>query len=167
MSEAVIMSQLRKATRCYDDWQDLTSYFEGSRLSAGIHIAIMVEPFLGYILDGRKTVESRFSKNLIAPHHRIVPGDLVLLKAGRVCAAFRASSVEFVELRASERVRLRRDYSDVICADEEFWAARQDKRYATLVGISDVKALTPLTVAKRDRRGWLVLRAPTELLSLL
>lgn len=167
MSATVIMSQLGKATECYDDWRDLTPYFVGARLSAGIHLAIIVEPFLGYILDGKKTIESRFSKNQIAPHHRIAPGDLVLLKAGPVVASFRASSVEFVELDFSERARLRQDYSDVICADEQFWATRQDKRYPTLVGISDVKTLTPLTVAKRDRRGWLVLRAPVEQLSLL
>lgn len=98
MSEAVIMSQLVKTTECYDDRQDLASYFEGPQLSTGIHLAIMIEPFLGYILNGKKTIESRFSKNLIAPHRRIVPGDLVLLKAGPIVASFCASSVEFVEL---------------------------------------------------------------------
>jgi hypothetical protein len=49
----------------------------------------MVEPYLGYILEGKKTIESRFSKPLIPPYRRVALGDVVLLKAGAIAASFR------------------------------------------------------------------------------
>src|ERR1700680_4435376 len=53
----------------------------GSELpSCGIHLAVFVEPFLGYVLDGSKTVESRFSVNRCAPFGKVSRGDVVLLK---------------------------------------------------------------------------------------
>lgn len=158
MSNSAIMYQLESAADRHPDWRKLAPEINGTSLGAGIHIAVMIDPFLTYILDGTKTIESRFSKHLIAPYQRIHPGDLVFLKAGPIVAAFRASTVECVGLTETERARLREDYSERICADEEFWAARADRNYATLIGISQVQRLTPLTVPKHDRRGWLVLR---------
>lgn len=152
-----ILNQLARAADKYGDWKRL-ELFDGSSATAGVHLAVMVEPFLGYILDGRKTIESRFSKPLIAPYRRIAVGDIVLLKAGCIVACFRAGSVEFIELDDEERRRIVRDHSGTICADEAFWDARVDKRYCTLIGIEDVRQLTSLKVDKRDRRGWLVLR---------
>lgn len=157
MSELRILTQIAEAADTYEDWKRL-ELFAGASATAGIHVAIMVEPFLTYILNGKKTIESRFSKPLIAPYRRVAVGDIVLLKAGPVVASFRASSAQFVELDDRERVRLIRDYSDAICADRAFWDDRADKHYATLLGIGDVRQLTPLKVDKRDRRGWLILR---------
>jgi hypothetical protein len=157
LSDVQILHQVVAAAGNYDDWKRI-ELFAGDCSDAGLHIACMVEPFLGYILDGKKTIESRFSKPLIPPYRRVTVGDVVLLKAGLIVASFRTASVEFVELNDREFNRLVTDYSNAICADEEFWAARAGKRYATLLGISDVRQLTPLKVDKRDRRGWIVLR---------
>lgn len=160
MSNSSIMDQISRAVTTHRDWDRLTPYFSGGSCPYGIHLAVMVEPFLRYILDGTKTIETRFSKNLIAPYRRIAPGDLVFLKAGPVVASFRAASVECVDLNDYERVRLRECYSKEICADDEFWDQRDDRNYATLIGIEDVQRLTPVAVPKHDRRGWLVLRTP-------
>lgn len=157
MSEACILHQIAAAADVYDDWKQL-ELFAGESSGVGIHIACMVEPFLGYILEGKKTIESRFSKPLIPPYRRVAIGDIVLLKAGPIVASFRTASVEFIELNDREFNRLIKDHSAAICADEEFWEARIGKRYATLLGISDVRPLTPLKVDKQDRRGWMVLR---------
>lgn len=162
MSNANILNQLSWATTSHRDWSRFAPYLSGDDCSYGVHIAVMVEPFLGYILDGTKTIETRFSKNLIPPYRRITPGDLVLLKAGPVVAAFCASSVECVDLNDDERTRLRRDYSKDICADDAFWKSRDDRNYATLIGIDDVQKLTPVSVPKHDRRGWLVVRSPRD-----
>lgn len=160
MSNSTILDQLSSAVTTHHDWDALTPYFLDRNCGSGVHLAVMVEPFLGYILNGVKIIESRFSKNLIPPYRQIAVGDLVLLKAGPVVAAFRASSVECVGLDDNERARLRNNYSTDICADDTFWNERDDKNYATLIGITDVRRLTPVHVPKRDRRGWLVLRAP-------
>jgi hypothetical protein len=157
MSEARILEQIAAAAETHDDWKQL-ELFAGQSACAGMHIACMVEPFLGYILEGKKTIESRFSKPLIAPYQRAAVGDVVLLKAGPIVASFRTAWVEFIELNRQQRTRLVADYSEAICADEAFWEARTDKRFATLLGISEVRRLTPLKVDKQDRRGWMVLR---------
>jgi hypothetical protein len=169
--ESLILEHLSDIVADDPAWFALSSYFSGDRSSSGIHLAVMIEPYLTYILSGRKTIESRFSKNLIPPYRRILPDDLVLLKAGPVVGAFRAGSVECVDLDQHEMNRLRTDYSDAICADDDFWYARDGKNYATLIGIAEVHVLPPVSIAKRDRRGWLVLRpsraSQVEQLSLL
>ncbi|MGH3907018.1 MAG: hypothetical protein ACRDTE_22990 [Pseudonocardiaceae bacterium] len=157
MSEARILQQIASAADVHDDWKQLELFADESS-APGLHIACMVEPFLSYILEGRKTIESRFSKPLIAPYRRIAVGDVVLLKAGLIVASFRTASIEFIELNDREFNRLIKDYSEAICADETFWRDRADKCYATLLGISDVRQLTPLKVDKHDRRGWMILR---------
>lgn len=39
--------------------------------STNIHLGIFSEPYLTYMLEGKKTVESRLSKNKIAPYNQI------------------------------------------------------------------------------------------------
>lgn len=97
MSGTRILHQISDAADVYEDWKHLELFAEHS-VGVGIHIACMVEPFLKYILEGSKTVESRFSKPLIPPYRNISVGDFVLLKAGPIVASFRASTVEFIEL---------------------------------------------------------------------
>ena len=36
--------------------------------NANLHLGVFAEPWLSYMLDGRKTIESRFGKNRIAPY---------------------------------------------------------------------------------------------------
>jgi hypothetical protein len=157
----MILDEIRTAAKEYPEWVKLLPIFDDP--SIGVHLAVMVRPYLSYILIGRKTIESRFSKNAIAPFRRIAVGDLVLLKAGPVVGSFRVSSTEFIVLNDRELARLRRDHSESICADgDEFWHARSDKKYATLIGIEDVRKLSAVTVSKRDMRGWVVLRTPSN-----
>lgn len=171
MSDQLIMDQLRAATREHEEWAALAAPFGDA--TVGIHLAVMAEPFLSYLLNGLKTIESRFSKNAIAPFGRVAIGDLVILKAGPAVGSFEVASAEFITLAGGELAPLRRKYSTAICAeDDEFWNTRVDKRYVTLTGVSDARTLPPVTVSKRDRRGWVVLRAAElnpadDLLSLL
>ena len=52
--------------------------------SKAIHLAIVNDPYYKYILEGTKTIESRFSNNRVAPYNKISPNDIVLMKkAGR------------------------------------------------------------------------------------
>src|ERR1700686_1163065 len=46
----------------------------------GIHLAVLVEPYLSLILDGKKTIESRFSTNRHAPFEQVQRGDVLILK---------------------------------------------------------------------------------------
>jgi hypothetical protein len=157
MTDAALLDRLVENTNGYPSWSVLRQEVREQR---NVHLAVMVEPYLTYILEGKKSIESRFSKPAIAPFCQIEPGELVLLKVtgGPVVGCFFADTVEFVTLNDQERARLRDDYSEAICADDDFWKAREDKRYATLVGVRNARELRPAPVAKSDRRGWIVLR---------
>lgn len=43
-----------------------------------IHLAILTEPYLEWILSGKKTVESRFSIHRVPPFGVVSPGDAFL-----------------------------------------------------------------------------------------
>lgn len=141
-----------------ETWRDLTSHITNP--ACGVHLAILVEPYLTYLLQGRKTMESRFSQNRIAPYKRVNPSDLVVVKktAGPVVASFIVTSVEFVVLTPQELLRLKTNYSSAICGNEAFWAERREKNFATLIGVGEVQEHAPREIVKPDRRGWLVLR---------
>ncbi len=154
------------------EWPSLYGPTNAITPPAGVHLAVLVEPFLRYIIEGRKTVESRFSKNCIAPYRQIGRGDLVLLKAaaGPIVGCFTASWAQCMELTGEVLAAVRTKYSAAICADDEFWSTRAEKRYVTLVGVEQARELPPVRVAKSDRRGWIVLRParlPEAQLSLL
>lgn len=159
MRQTGLLDSLIETTRNDPRWAVLREAVNDRRT---VHLAVMVEPFLSYILEGKKSIESRFSKYAIAPFCQIGTNDLVLLKltGGPVVGCFTTDSVEFVKLNEREFVRLRRSYSNAICADDDFWKTRTDKSYATLIGVRDVQELPRTRVAKSDRRGWIVLHAP-------
>src|SRR5882757_5711201 len=62
-------------------------------LTNGIHLAVFVEPYLSFVLEGKKTVESRFSVNRHAPYEQVRSGDLIVLKksSGPICGVCRVS----------------------------------------------------------------------------
>jgi hypothetical protein len=38
--------------------------------------------------------------------------------------------------------------------DDDFWAARAEKRFASLIEINDTVKIETMALEKRDRRGW-------------
>jgi len=65
-----------------------------------IHLAVFVEPFLTFVLEGRKTVESRFSIHRRPPFGCVRSGDLVLIKesGGPIVAMAEVSRVWYYQL---------------------------------------------------------------------
>jgi hypothetical protein len=129
-----------------------------------VHLAIFVEPYLSLVLDGRKTIESRFGVNMCAPHGRVSPNDLLLLKrvSGPVIGVCKVDKTWFFDLRTSELDRVRERFSRQLCAeDPAFWLARAHTSFATLMKVDCVTPLEPIAVQKRDRRGWVVVREPS------
>lgn len=127
-----------------------------------VHLAVFVEPFLGYILDGSKTIESRFSVNRCAPFERVSQGDVVLLKrtGGPVVGIVQVRTVWSYRLDESSWGLIRRQFTEALRAqDPEFWEHRRAASYATLMAIDHVLALKPIEWEKRDRRGWVVVRS--------
>jgi hypothetical protein len=127
----------------------------------GIHLAIFSEPFLSLVLNGRKTVESRFSRNRCAPFGEVGDGDIILIKevSGPICGLALAKQARFYDLANDSLDSLKQRYGAPICADDEFWESRRDAAYATLIELSEPASIDPLLCDKRDRRGWVSLRS--------
>lgn len=131
--------------------------------TARVHLAIFHEPFLSLLLAGKKTVESRFSVNRVAPFGFVACDDLILLKrsTGPIVGIALAGDPGFYELDPDSWATIRRRFAAAICApDNAFWAARAHARYATLIPIKAAVAFAPFPITKRDRRGWVLLPPP-------
>ena len=125
-----------------------------------LHLAVLVDPYLDFILSGKKTIESRFSLKRCPPYERVHPGDVLLLKkvGGPVLGISRVSELLFYELDRLCLKSIQKKHADAISpADREFWKDREKASFATLIWLENVKAIQPLAVRKRDRRGWVIL----------
>lgn len=149
-------------------WEEKISQFSKDT-PYGIHLAIFVEPYLQYVLDGKKTVESRFSINHCAPHNRVFSGDVLLLKksGGPIVGMCEVSNVWFYNLDKNSWSEIRREFTQALCAqDPEFWSKRKLASFATLMKIKKPVKTKPVYLDKRDRRGWVVLKQRTSQSSL-
>lgn len=134
-----------------------------------LHLAVMSEPFLTYVLQGKKSVESRFSEKRVAPYGRVDAGDLLLFKrsAGAVLAAAIVTAVQQFRLDESAWELIWTRYGDALCASEAFLSTRTEAVYATLMTFCRVRTLQEIAIDKRDRRGWVVLSECERQLDLL
>jgi len=142
-------------------WEPYLTSVLTERSSIGMHLAIFVEPYLQFILDGKKTVESRFSERRIAPYGHIKKNDVILLKrsGGPVVGLCLAASVWHYELDVHSWQEIRSEFSQALCAqDPEFWRRRKGAEYATLIRLTKVHSIHPLRISKTDRRGWVILK---------
>lgn len=130
-----------------------------------LHLAVLVEPYLGAILAGQKTIESRFARQRRAPYGQAAGGDIVILKrsGGPILGLAMISQAQDYALTAGVLQELQAAYAAPLWAQEPaFWAARVGCRYATLLWLDPVLPITPLHIARRNRRGWVVLRKRAE-----
>ena len=155
---AEVFANLGERLACDRLWTGLLrDVTEGGR---GAHLGVFVEPYLRFVLDGSKTVESRFSVNRCPPWGRVERGDLLLLKAsgGPVVGVCKITYVWSYRLRPQTWRALRKEFAESLCAqDPSFWASRARAAYATLMRVSDVRRVSAVACPKRDRRGWVVL----------
>jgi hypothetical protein len=139
-------------------WESYLSLAFTSR-TVRIHLAVFQEPYLRYIIDGSKTIESRFSRNTCAPYGRVDTGDILLLKrsGGPVEALCRAADAWFYQLEPSSWSEIRHRFGKSLRVSDEFLLSRAQACFATLIRIDEVYPVSPVSVNKRDRRGWVVL----------
>ena len=145
----------------HDFWLTYLSDAADPMSRIGIHVAIFAEPFLSLVLSGRKTIESRFSRNRCAPYGEVGEGDIILVKevAGPICGVALARRTWCYDLTAETIERIKIQFGPGICADEAFWASRADALYATLIELDAMVRIAPVRWDKRDRRGWVSLRS--------
>ncbi|MCL2484323.1 MAG: ASCH domain-containing protein [Firmicutes bacterium] len=123
------------------------------------HLAILRQPFLDLILSGEKTIETRWSKNKIAPYKQIAVGDTVLLKESgkKVVATAVVDKVEFYELTDGVFEMLEKKYGKQICM--HLFTNKEDIRkrnYATLMWFRNITKCEPMEWKNRGMSGWVV-----------
>lgn len=160
----LLITNLQRALPENKYWQNYLSKFDLSRSDCPkFHLAVMAEPFLSYVFEGKKTIESRFSVNKSVPYNHVRNGDIILLKrsGGPIVGLCMVTKVWFYELNTQVWNKIRNKQAKQICADEVFWSSHKAASFATLMQINSVIAIKPIKVYKRDRRGWVVL-TPSE-----
>lgn len=143
-------------------WLNYISDVVDGKNYAAFHIAVFTEPFLQNVLDGTKTIESRFSSVKCAPFRQISNGDIILIKqsGGPVRALSRAIETTFFNFSYDCFRTMRELYGKDIGADEAFWSSKSASKYGTIVGLSNTISIEPVDVRKSDRRGWVSYYAP-------
>lgn len=145
----------------HDTWRQQLSTAIAEPLSGpAVHLAVFVQPYLDYLLDGRKTIESRFSAVKCAPFGRVATGDLVLVKVsgGPIVGVAEVGETWSYRLDKTSWKTIRREFAVALCAqDPAFWKSRQHAAFATLLQVRRVERVRPVPWKKTDRRGWVVL----------
>lgn len=126
------------------------------------HYAIFVGDAIEKILKGEKTLEGRFTQNKVPPYGCLAKGDVIFLKqaGGLVVGKAEVDNVLFFDHLDHEKItRLRQEYSDDLGVGEDFWQAKQNARFASIIFLKNPRRfLTPLRMKKKDRRPWVLER---------
>jgi hypothetical protein len=150
-----LLSSLRKSLKHHEAWSEKLAAGNGGQF--GLHLAILREPYLSFIMEGRKKVETRFAKRPCPPYERVTDGDVVLLKevGGEVVGVCEVEKVWFYKLNPGSLALIKERFANLICpADGNFWTEREEKTVATLMLLKNVVQIDRFRVEKRDRRGW-------------
>ncbi len=124
------------------------------------HLVILKKPYLRIILDGTKTIESRFTKNKPKIFRKVHPGDILFLKesAGPVRATATVKNVRWFENLDPRKIsQLQSEYNDRIKGESKYWLGKTDARFGFLVWLNNVRQITPVNINKKDWRAWVLL----------
>lgn len=134
------------------------------------HLAILTPGWSERILDGSKTIESRFTKVRCAPFKKVHEGDVVYLKesGGLVKGMFTVAKVETFENLTDAQIcdLFYKEYREQIFSDVSASMHRPPEKWltakhATLVHIADPIAFAdPFPYKQKGRSAWLVLDTP-------
>lgn len=127
-----------------------------------VHLAIMVEPYMGKVARGEKTIESRWGKVRCAPHGRVDIDDVLVFQrsGGPILGWCVVRSTYSAQLGPGDAAQLIARNQPALGVDDDFAETVADKQWVTLCWLG---AYTPIQAShiktgKNDARGWVVLR---------
>ncbi len=157
---------LKQATKAFPFWKEYLAALQADvQASYTLHLAVFIEPYLQFVLNGQKTVESRFSTRRYAPYNQVRSGDVILLKqsSGPIIGICQVAHVWCYHLNPQSWQYIQEQFAQALCAqDPAFWKDREHASFATLMQIQNVQVIAPIPYKKRDRRGWVVLQPSVE-----
>jgi len=138
------------------------AWFDINATVRGFHLGIFTEPpYITWILDGKKTIEGRWSVNKVAPFGTVKQGDIVFMKrsSGPVEGYFTVKHVMGTTLDPARLASIQLEHGAGLAVnDPSFWDDRKKDRYASLLWIASPRRCVPFAVEKLDRRAWIVLK---------
>ena len=124
------------------------------------HLVILKKPYLDAIIEGRKQIESRFTRTKHPAFGGVLAGDKLFLKvsSGPVCGKATVEAVKnFENLTPGQIIEIKRRYNKYIKGSDEYWDSKMDSRFGFLVWLTDIKPIEPVRIRKKDWRAWVVL----------
>ncbi|MBN1435723.1 MAG: ASCH domain-containing protein [Sedimentisphaerales bacterium] len=121
------------------------------------HLAILKPQYLNLILAGKKTVESRLTKQKRTPFGQIQPGELIYLKqsSGPIRATAIAHKVKlFKNLTPNQIKNIEKQYNHLILGNNEYWHSKADAQFCTLVWLKNITPITPYRIQRSGMAAW-------------
>ena len=117
------------------------------------HLAVMDDiKYRNKIINKEKIIESRFSKNRIAPYEKIKENDTVYLKvsgSNKIIAKFEVEKVLFFKDFNIEDIKNK--YGKFICAPDSYYQRKNSSKYATLIYVKNPCIIAPIKIIKKNR----------------
>jgi ASC-1-like (ASCH) protein len=129
------------------------------------HVAVLTTNYLDKITAGDKIIESRFTKNRVAPFQCINDKDVIFLKktAGPIVAISSVEKIKFFgPMGLGEAIKVMETYSEGLALEDMFKTFKANSQYATLIWLKSVLTIKPIKLEKLDRRSWVVLSNATN-----
>lgn len=129
-----------------------------------IHLAVFSGPYFDYIVEGKKTIESRFSKNKCLPYQKIKAHDIVIVKqsSGPVVGYFYAGDCLFFDFSGYDINEVFKKYREPLCIDDEFIESKRNSNYATLINVEKYEKCDPFKISKKGMSTWVILKNATK-----
>lgn len=124
------------------------------------HLAILIEPYFSRVLDGTKTIESRFFRRKWIPFGMVKRGDTLIIKrsCGPIGGLCKIAEVHEFDLTQTPLDAIRHCFGPAMgVSDESFWKYQRQAQFVSLFRLEKLIPLPPLYCGKSDRRAWVVM----------
>lgn len=127
------------------------------------------EPYLDWILDGVKTIESRWYNHAVLPLEwnnahtalrlLVNTGDLLRLKAsgGKILGEATVQRAQLYIATTTPLEGIMRKYQHELCISNDFIAQKKDYKYGILVWLENTHRITPEIYAHQGRDAWIMI----------
>ena len=122
------------------------------------HLAILRQPWMKYIINGKKTIESRISQRRIAPYRKVEKNDWIYFRlSGDFTVTHKAQVDKVLYYQGKERIfRVLKRFKQEICIDDEYIQSKHKCQYLTLIWLNPVidLGIDAFPFVKKDQRAW-------------
>lgn len=125
------------------------------------HLVILQKPYLDAILEGTKTIESRFLKTHRQPFGSVEAADTLIFKqsSGLVRAIAKAAQVQYYEnLTPGRMAQIKAAHNSDIGGNNAYWQQKTGSSCGVLIWLTEIETIEPVRINKKDRRAWVVLK---------